>query len=186
MGTLLGSHDFSNMLDSVLATSASSFRAYGCMSSGPMDLCIFRVLRCSWAWSSPAVSSSSSVPAFVFWSSGGVAETLAGEDSVKKKVVISAFSISCVTSLLFWRVCTYKSFTCCSWCQSSLILWELYLSWPDPLMLGQYLCVPPRLLALASTLDTLPFCCLVCPEDHCSSLLPSWYFCLTSSLSLEY
>lgn len=103
----------------------------------------------------------------------------------QQKVVISAFSISCVTSLLFWRVCTYKSFTCCSWCQSSLILWGLYLSWPDPNMLGQYLCVPPWLLALASTLDTLPFCCLVWPEDHCSSLLPSWYFCLTSSLSLE-
>jgi len=39
VGTAPGCHNFSNMMDSGLATSSASFlRTHGCISSGPMDL----------------------------------------------------------------------------------------------------------------------------------------------------
>ncbi|KAK4825808.1 hypothetical protein QYF61_002413 [Mycteria americana] len=45
-GTSPDCHDFSNIMESGLATtSANSFRTLGCISSGPIDLCMFRLLR---------------------------------------------------------------------------------------------------------------------------------------------
>ncbi|KAK4811014.1 hypothetical protein QYF61_015718 [Mycteria americana] len=45
VGTSPDCHNFSNMMDSGLATSStSSLRTRGCISSGPMDLCTFRAL----------------------------------------------------------------------------------------------------------------------------------------------
>ena len=54
-GTSLECHDFSDMMDSGLATS-STLRTHGCTSSGPMDLCTFRYLRWSWTWCSSTVA----------------------------------------------------------------------------------------------------------------------------------
>lgn len=52
--------DFSNVMDSGLATtSASYFRIHEFISSGPMDLCTFRFLNWSQTWSSPTVGGSS-------------------------------------------------------------------------------------------------------------------------------
>ncbi|GAB0190261.1 mitochondrial enolase superfamily member 1 [Grus japonensis] len=48
VGTLPYCQDFSNMMESGLATSsASSLKTRGCISSGPLDLCTFRFLRWS-------------------------------------------------------------------------------------------------------------------------------------------
>jgi len=52
-GTSPDYHDFSNIMGSVLATtSGSSLRTLGCISSGPIDFCMFRFLRWSQTWPS--------------------------------------------------------------------------------------------------------------------------------------
>lgn len=38
-------------------------------------------------------------------------------------------------------------------------------------LLGQFLCIPPKLPVFASTLCRLPFCIWICPGDLCSSTL---------------
>lgn len=46
------------MNDGLATSSASSLRTNGCISSGPMDLCTSRFLRCSQTWLSPTAGSS--------------------------------------------------------------------------------------------------------------------------------
>jgi len=51
-GTALDYHGLSNIMVSVFAmTSANSLRTLGCILSGPLALCTFRVLRWSQTWS---------------------------------------------------------------------------------------------------------------------------------------
>ena len=55
-GTSPECRDFSNIMEGGLeTTSATSLRTLGCISSGPMDWCMFRFLRWSRTWSSLTV-----------------------------------------------------------------------------------------------------------------------------------
>jgi len=57
------------MMESDLATtSANSLRTLGCIWSAPMDLCIFKFLRCSQTWSS-LNKSGNSFPQSLPWGS---------------------------------------------------------------------------------------------------------------------
>ena len=87
VGTSLDCNDFSNMMDSGLATSSASWLGTrGCTSSGRMDLCTCRFLRWSQTRSSPysGLCFILPVPAFAICDLGGVAGALAGEDWGKK------------------------------------------------------------------------------------------------------
>lgn len=73
LGTSLHCDDFSNMTDSALVTlSASSFRTYGCISSGALDLCNLRFLKVvlKLIFSYSGLFFVPPVPAFAFWGLG--------------------------------------------------------------------------------------------------------------------
>lgn len=57
METWLDYHNFSNIMNSGLATIlANSLRTLGCISLGPIDLCLFRFLRWFQTWSFSTVA----------------------------------------------------------------------------------------------------------------------------------
>ena len=101
LGTSSDCHDFSNIMESGLATtSPSSLRTLGCISSGPMDFCTFGFCRRSRTWSS--LTARGILPS---WSPScqsstreGWGERLPVKTEAKKLLSTSAFSSSAVAS----------------------------------------------------------------------------------------
>lgn len=94
-GTSPNCCSFSNMEDSGLETSSSSsLRTHRCISSGPISLCTFRLLRCSWTWSSPTVGCCHSSGSPALPSAAGMGGALCDEDWGKNMLLsASAFLI---------------------------------------------------------------------------------------------
>ena len=188
LGTSPDCHDFSNIMESGLATtSASSLRTLGCIASGPMDFCTFRFCRRSRTWSSLTAGGilPSWSPSCHLSTREGWGERLPVKTEAKKVVEYLSFLLICCCQFadlaherghaffdhLFsgWHTCKIPScyflHSLPSSAPAPAVPWP---SWPHPYTTGQLLYTLPRKPVPASWCFT--------HQIKFSEVLPQKYF----------